>query len=155
ETVTSILPATTARSFMKLAQSKDPNDRCRAYAKLASPYCYDEESQKVEAAKLLSAALVRKKEPAAARALICHTVGILGKPEARNGLLVAVRDDEPMVRAEALRAIGKVGKPEDAALLSQGMFTGTIDCQVAAIEGLGELKAPDPHVAEMLVDGME
>jgi HEAT repeat protein len=148
---------TTAASFMqKVKQSPDPNIRHLAYAKLAAPNCYDSEEQKGQAASLLSAALAQKHEPIASRAVICRTLGSLGRPEGREALLKAAEDEEPIVRAEACRALGRVGKPEDAAVLSRHMTADTNkDCQIAAIEGLGAIKAADPNVEILLVDGME
>ena len=52
-----------------------------------------------------------------------------------------------LVRAEACRALGKVGRPEDATILARVMTVDTLgDCRVAAIEGLGELKSHDQRI---------
>ncbi|HEV3163106.1 MAG TPA: HEAT repeat domain-containing protein [Isosphaeraceae bacterium] len=148
---------TTAASFLKnVRESKDPNIRYIAYSKLASTQSYDNDEQKLEAIKVMSQNLLANKEPIASRAVICRTLGELGKPEARPALIKAFGDEEGIVRAEAYRALGKVGKPEDAALLAQKMATDQIqDCRIAAIEGLGELKAKDWRIVGMLVEGME
>src|SRR4051794_27744123 len=74
---------TTATSFLnKVRDSPDPNVRYLAYAKLASPNCYDDEQQKIEAVRTLVAVLDKKREPVASRAMICRTLGILRDPEA-------------------------------------------------------------------------
>jgi len=148
---------TTAASFLRrVEESPDPNIRHLAYAKLASPNCYDNEDQKGQAAKVLSKALVSGREPTGSRVIICRTLGELRRHEGRPGLVKAVDDRESFVRAEACRSLGKVGLPEDAAVLSRIMTADQMkDCQIAAIEGLGELKANDPRIEVMLVDGME
>ena len=57
---------------------------------------------------------------------------------------------------QACRALGKVGRPEDATVLARVMTVDTLeDCRIAAIEGLGELKANDPRIMQVLVAGME
>jgi HEAT repeat protein len=148
---------TTAASFMKVAtKDRDPNKRHLAYAKLASPNCYDSEEQKLQVVKLLSQTLKSGGEPAASRAVICRTLGELRKPEARAALIGAAEDEEPLVRAEACRALGKVGRTEDISILSRHMAADTqVDCRFAAIEGIGEMRAADPNVETSLIDGME
>ena len=148
---------TTAASMLrKVRESPDPNLRHMAYAKLASPRAYESEAQKAEAAQVLSERLAKGEEPVASRVVICNTLGELRRPEARGVLLRAVSEPEPAVRAAACRALGKVGQPIDATILAKIMATDSLkDCQIAAIEGLAALKAPDPRVDEMLVDGME
>ena len=150
------LGTTAASMIRKVKESNDPNIRHAAYAKLAQPRVYDTEEQKVEAAKLLASKLADDKEPAASRAVICHTLGALKRPEGREVLLRSLRDPEEIVRAAACRALGHVGKPEDATMLARVMATDhSPDCQVAAIEGLGMLKSPDPRIEAVLIDGME
>jgi hypothetical protein len=57
---------------------------------------------------------------------------------------------------EGCRALGKVGTPEDATILARIMTVDTLeDCRIAAIEGLGSLKAQDPRITQVLLDGME
>jgi HEAT repeat protein len=147
---------TTAASFMKNAQSPDPNVRHAAYAKLASPNCYDDENQKGEAATMLAKKLSAGREPIASRAVLCRTLGELHRPEGREALIKAAEDEESIVRAEACRALGVVGKSEDAVVLSRHMTADTdFDCKIAAIDGLGKLKSVDPLVQVALVDGME
>lgn len=148
---------TTASSFLRKArESEDPNIRYLAYQKLASPNCYDTEEQKAEAVRVLVTGLEPNREPTAARAAICQTLGALGRPEARDAILQAIEDEHPVVRAEACRALGKVGRTEDASTLARIMVADTqLDCRIAAIEGLGELKHPDPRIDDLLVDGME
>ncbi len=148
---------TTATSFMHKAQdSPDPNIRHQAYAKLASPNCYDSEEQKAEAVSLLTQKLKKGQEPTASRAVICRTLGELGLPDARPALLKAIEDPEHLVRESACRALGNVGQPEDATTLARIMAADPFrECRIAAIEGLATLKSPDPRVLVMLVDGME
>lgn len=148
---------TTASSFLRKArESDDPNIRYLAYGKLADPHCYEDDRQKSEATVLLISALEPGREPTASRAMICRTLGELRHPEAHDPLLKAAEDQDATVRAEALRALGKVGTTEDSALLARVM---TIDrqaeCRIAAIDGLGELKSGDPKLQAMLVDNMD
>lgn len=148
---------TTAASFMRhVEQSPDPNIRHRAYTRLADPLCYTGEAQKDQAVDVLSAKLAETSEPTASRAQICRTLGDLERPAARAALIRAVEDEDPLVRAEACRALGKVGTSEDAAILSRIMAADTsADCRLAAIEGLGALRTTDLRVMEQLVKGME
>jgi hypothetical protein len=63
-----------------------------------------------------------------------------------------VRDPDPMIRAEAYRALGKVGRKEDSTVLMQAMTLDRDDnCKVAAIEALGSLKEVDPRTEPYLV----
>jgi HEAT repeat protein len=150
---------TTATSFMnRVKESRDPNVRYVAYGKLGSPNCYDNEKQKIEAIRLLVERLESGREPIATRAIICRTLGDLHKPEAREALLKVanVPDTPAVVRAEACGALGKVGRTEDATVLARIMIVDTTcDCRIAAIEGLGELKANDSRINVLLVQGME
>lgn len=148
---------TTAASMLrKVRESPDPNIRHQAYTKLASSRVYDSNEQKAEVARELSERLKAGDEPVASRAAICRTLGELRRPEARSVLLIAVNDPEPTVRAAACRSLGKTGKTEDATILARIMVMDSDrDCQVAAIEGLAALKAPDPRIDAVLVDGME
>ncbi len=148
---------TTASSFLnRVRESPDPNLRHQAYARLADPNCYDNEEQQIEAARELSQRLDKKSEPLVTRAVICRTLGELGRPEARDALGRACDDPEPIIRAAACRALGRIGSPDDALLLARVMSADSnSDCRIAAIEGLGTLKAKDPRIALVLVDGME
>lgn len=148
---------TTATSFLSVAtKDRDPNKRHIAYAKLASPNCYDSDAQKDQVVKTLSETLKSGGEPAASRAVICRTLGELRKPQAREALVAAAEDEEPLVRAEACRALGKIGRAEDVSILSRHMTADTqLDCRFAAIEGIGEMKTTDPNVETALVEGME
>jgi HEAT repeat protein len=148
---------TTARSFLRtVEESKDPNARYIAYDNLSSPRCYDDEAQKIRAAQVLTAKLREGKEPIATRAVICRTLGMLRRPEAREMILAATNDEDALVRAEACRALGRVGRPEDATILARVMTLDvSAECRVAAIESLGDLKAPDKRIIEHLVEGME
>lgn len=148
---------TTAKSFMgKVRESTDPNIRYLAYQKLGSVNCYDDESQKGEAARLLAERFKAGTEPTAARAAICRTLGELRRPEGAETLLAAVNDEDPLIRSEACRALGKLGRTEDAPTLSRIMAADTSgDCRIAAIEGLGELRSNDSRIQLMLVEAME
>ena len=148
---------TTALSFMRqVREAPDPNVRYTAYAKLATPNAYDNEGQKDDAVHLLTGALESGREPVASRALICQTLGRLRRPEARAALLKAVEDPEALIRAEALRSLGKVGQPDDATLLIRSMIVDTeLDCRIAAIAGLGDLKPTEPRYLNALVEGMD
>ncbi len=149
----------TASSFLiKVRDSRDPNVRHLAYQNLANANCYDNDEQKAEAARVLSARLYDRKrpEPVATRAVICRTLGELGRPEGREVLLRAVDDPEPLVRSAACRALGKVGTPDDATTMARVMAADNDpDCRIAAIEGIGTLRASDPRINAVLVDGMQ
>lgn len=148
---------TTAASFLRKVQDEpDPNIRYLAYAKLGQPKTYDNEAQKAEAVKTLISKLEPGKEPVATRAVIIHTLGELRDPAAREVIVKAVNDPEPVLRVQACRALGKVGRPEDATVLTRVMTVDTLeDCRIAAIESLGELKPDDPRITRMLVAGMQ
>lgn len=151
---------TTSTSFlMKIRHDPDPNVRFLAYQRLASPSCYDNPEQKAEAVRTLIEKFETDKEPVASRAAICRTLGELRDPSARPVLIKAVNDPDPslgVIRVQACRALGKVGKTEDATVLARIMTLDNLeDCRIAAIEGLGELKAKDPRIMEVLVNGMD
>jgi len=148
---------TTAASYMRRArEDPDPNKRFVVYHKLSEPECYDSQEQKDEASQLLISKLEEGREPVASRAVICRTLGELHRPIAREAVIKAVSDPEGLVRTQACRALGKVGQPEDATILSRVMIVDTLeDCRIAAIEGLGELKSQDLRILEVLVSGME
>lgn len=147
---------TAASALRKVREASDPNVRHLAYEALASPNRYESEAQKVEAANELAAHLDDADEPVASRAVICRTLGRLRRPEGRAAVLRAVDSPDELVRGEACRALGQVGRPEDSTVLARIMAADvSIDCRVAAIEGLGSLKAGDPRIAAALVDNME
>lgn len=148
---------TTSASFLRtVEESKDPNARYVAYNDLASLRSYDNESQKAEAAKVLASKLKEGREPIATRAVICRTLGILRRPEAREVILAASNDEDALVRAEACRALGRVGQSEDATILARVMTLDvSAECRIAAIESLGELKSTDKRITQHLVSGME
>src|SRR3954471_11373706 len=82
---------TTAASFLRrIEENPDPNLRYDAYAKLASPGCYDSEQQKGEAARVLISKREQGREPMATRAVICRTLGELRAKGAREVLIKAV-----------------------------------------------------------------
>ena len=138
-------------------ENVDPNIRYVAYARLGSPGLYDNAAQKDEAVQLLITKLRERKEPVAVRAVIVRSLGNLGDHRARQEIIKAVNDvDNAVIRVEACRALGKVGEPEDATLLARIMTVDKLeDCRIAAIEGLGLLKANDVRIYGILLDGME
>jgi hypothetical protein len=148
---------TTAATFMRTIQeSKDPNARYLAYDKLGSTRAYDDDAQKNVAAQLMAVKLKNGHEPIATRAVICRSLGVLRKPVAREAILAATYDEDALVRAEACRSLGRVGRPEDATILAQhSMLDASVECKVAAIESLGDLKTNDPRISELLIAGME
>lgn len=147
---------TTAASFLRSTQSRDPNIRYLAYDKLASSRAYDSEDEKALAVKALTKALDDSREPVACRAVICRTLGDIGRPDARPALVRSTNDPEGVVRAEACRALGKVGQPQDATILARIMSADTLeDCRIAAIEGLGALRTSDLRIMRLLAEGME
>ena len=147
---------TTAASFLrKVREDPDPNIRYAAYEKLAAANCYDSPAQRAEAVKILVAKYRGGKEPVATRAVILHTLGELRDPGARDAVIRGVSDPEPSVRIQACRALGKVGRAQDATILAQVMTTDTLeDCRIAAIDALGELKSTDPRIGRVLAAGM-
>ncbi len=154
---TSPVGTTAASMLRRVNESPDPNVRHLAYAKLGSAKVYDDDSQKAEAATVLSKKLASGAEPVASRVAICRTLGELGRPEARGVILRATNDhDESAVRAAACRALGRVGAPEDWTVLARVMAGDSdLDCRIAAIEGLSVMKVADPRLDLQLVDGME
>ena len=148
---------TTSKSFMKEVRSNpDPNTRYLAYAKLGAPHIYAHPEEKAEAVKLLIAKLNEGKEPLAVRAVIIRSLGNLGDPQAREPISRAVADPEGVIRTEACRALGKVGHPEDVTTLAGVMAADNLeDCRIAAIEGIGALKAKDPRIFHILIEGMD
>jgi HEAT repeat protein len=149
---------TTSKSFLREAKENgDPNIRYIAYAKLGTPSVYDSEAQKDEAIQLLVTKLREAKEPVAVRAVIVRSLGNLRDRRARHEIIKAANDVEnAVIRVEACRALGKVGRPEDATLLARIMTVDKLeDCRIAAIEGLGLLKANDARIYGILLDGME
>ena len=148
---------TTSASFLrKVKEADDPNVRYLAYAKLANPSCYENPDQKAEAVRILAGSLEKRNEPVASRAVILQTLGALRDSQARDVVLKAINDPEPIIRVQACRALGKVGRPEDATVLARVMSTDTLeDCRIAAIEALGELKPNDSRIHAVLVTGMQ
>lgn len=150
-------PATTAASHLKIiTQDADPNKRYAAYAKLATPSVYDNDRQKGEAVKTLIDELTKAREPLATRAQICRTLGELRDTSAREVIISATGDPNPVIRVEACRALGKIGKSEDATILARIMnLDQEPDCRVAAVDALGLLKSQDPRIHSVLVMGLE
>ncbi len=148
---------TTSASFLrKVKEADDPNVRYLAYAKLANPNCYESPDQKAEAVRILVESLEKRNEPVASRAVILQTLGTLRDSRARDVVLKATNDPEPIIRVQACRALGKVGSTEDATVLARVMATDTLeDCRIAAIEALGELKPNDSRIYAVLVSGMQ
>ena len=96
------------------------------------------------------------REPLAIRAVIIRTLGDLGDRRARNVVARAANDAEGVIRVEACRALGKVGSSEDATILARIMTVDNLeDCRIAAIDGIGSLKAKDPRIYQILIDGMD
>jgi HEAT repeat protein len=153
----SMIGPTTANSFItQIETSRDPNVRFTAYEKLGADSVYDTPEQRAKAVKVLLAALAPNKEPTATRAVVCRTLGSLGDPAGREPMIRLVTDNDTLVRTEAIRALGKLGRPEDATILMQRMtLDPSNDCRVAAIEALGSMKAADPRTPGYLVDAME
>jgi len=148
---------TTAVSFMShIKTDPDPNKRYQAYAALGKRDVFESPEQKAQAVDLLVKKLEEGKEPLAIRAVICRSLGEIRDPKARNVLIKAIGNPEGVIRAEGCRALGKIGNPDDASLLARVMTIDNLeDCRMAAIEGLGEMKASDPRIIQVLIDGME
>jgi HEAT repeat protein len=149
---------TTYKSYLRhIRENNDPNIRYIAYAKLGSPRLYETEAEKAEAVAALLAKFDEGREPIAVRAAIIRSLGNLRDVRARGVVLKAANDnDNAVIRVEACRALGKVGLPEDATLLARIMMVDKLeDCRIAAIESLGALKAEDPRMYQILLDGMD
>jgi HEAT repeat protein len=149
---------TTSKSFLRqVRENPDPNIRYIAYSKLGVPSAYDDQAQKDEAIKVMIAKLEEAKEPIAVRAVIVRSLGNLGDRRARREIIKAANDVEnAVIRVEACRALGKVGLPEDATILARIMTVDKLeDCRIAAIEGMGMLKAQDARIYNILLDGMD
>lgn len=150
---------TTPKSFLRHVRSNpDPNIRYIAYSKLGQPDLYDDPADRSQAVETLVAKLDEGREPVAIRAVIIRTLGELRDRRARNaiGRVANNANAEPMLKVEAYRALGKVGTAEDAMMLARIMNTDPLeDCRIAAIEGLGSLKAKDPRIFHVLLEGME
>ena len=137
---------TTSKSFLRqVRENPDPNIRYIAYSKLGVPAAYEDQAQKDEAIRVMIAKLQEAKEPIAVRAVIVRSLGNLGDRRARQEIIKAASDVEnAVIRVEACRALGKVGLPEDATILARIMTVDKLeDCRIAAIEGIGMLKAQD------------
>jgi HEAT repeat protein len=148
---------TTAKSFLgHVRNNPDPNVRFLAYSKLASTDVYDTPEQKDEAVRTLMDKFANGREPVATRAMICRTLGELRDPRARDLLVKAVSNQEPVIKVEACRALGKVGRPDDATVLAQVMTVDNLeDARIAAIDGLADMKTADPRIHQLLVEGMD
>jgi HEAT repeat protein len=149
---------TTSKSFLRqVRENPDPNVRYVAYAKLGIRDIYETGAQKKEAVDTLIAKFEEGLEPVAVRAVIVRSLGNLGDRRARGVVLKAVNDvDNAVIRVEACRALGKVGSPEDATTLARIMTVDKLeDCRIASIEGIGLLKARDPRIYQILLDGMD
>jgi HEAT repeat protein len=152
---------TTAKSFLGRVRSEpDPNIRYIAYQKLGHPDLYDDPNDKNAAVQTLVTKLDEGKEPLAIRAVIIRSLGELGDRRARNAIARVANNAnaEPMLKVEAYRALGEVGTTEDAMTLARIMNIDPLeDCRIAAIQGIGALKAQarDPRIYHVLLEGME
>jgi HEAT repeat protein len=149
---------TTSKSFLhQVRDNPDPNIRYIAYSKLGVPAAYENQTQKDEAVGVMIAKLQEAKEPVAVRAVIVRSLGNLRDGRARQEIIKAANDVEnAVIRIEACRALGKVGQPEDATILARIMTVDKLeDCRIAAIEGIGMLKAQDVRIYNILLDGMD
>lgn len=148
---------TTAKSFLRhVRKDPDPNVRYIAYSKLADPRAYDTLAEKDEAVRVLIDKFENGHEPIATRATICRTLGELRDPRAHDLLAKAVNSSEAVIKIESCRALGKVGRPDDATLLAQVMTLDNLeDARIAAIEGLAETRTKDPRIYQLLVENMD
>lgn len=81
-----------------------------------------------------------------------QAVGILQIQVAADRLieLIVAEATAPLVRREALRALGRVGGPKAFAVLERALVAPQQEDKEAALRGLGELK--DPRAAHLLAD---
>lgn len=147
----------TAKSFLgHVRNDPDPNTRYIAYSKLADPRAYDSEEEKDEAVRILIDKFEKGHEPIATKAMICRTLGQLRDPRAHDLLVKSVNSPEAVIKIESCRALGKVGRSDDATILAQVMTLDNLeDARIAAIEGLAELKTKDPRIYQLLVENMD
>ncbi len=148
---------TTAKSFLgHVRNDPDPNVRFIAYSKLANPRAYDSPEEKDEAVRILMEKYEKGHEPIATRAMICRTLGELRDPRAHDLLVKGVNSPDAVIKIESCRALGKVGRSEDATILAQVMTLDNLeDARIAAIEGLAEIKTNDPRIYQLLVENMD
>ena len=152
------ISAQRTKSFLRQArENPDPNIRYVAYAKLGSPAIYENTAQKDEAVKILVAKLEEAKSRWLSVRPSCEAWATWAIDRARRAIMKAVNDnDNAVIRVEACRALGKVGLPEDATTLARIMTIDKLeDCRIAAIEAIGLLKAKDPRIYQILLDGMD
>jgi hypothetical protein len=130
--------------------------RYKAYQRLGHDDVYDDQAQRARAAKLLVSKLDPRLEPMASRAVICRSLGELRDPVAREAVTRLCHDSDPLIRAEAYCALGKVGRREDSTVLMQAMTLDQDDhCKAAAIEALGWLRDVDPRTEGYLVRALD
>ena len=148
---------TTAKSFLgHVRNDPDPNMRYIAYSKLGDLRAYDSVEEKAEAVRILIDKFEKGHEPIATKAMICRTLGQLRDPRAHDLLVKAVNSPDAVIKIESCRALGKVGRPDDATILAQVMTLDNLeDARIAAIEGLAELKTTDPRIYQLLVENMD
>ena len=109
---------TTAKSFLRhVRNDPDPNVRYVAYSKLGDASAYDSSEEKAEAVRILIDKFEKGHEPIATRAMICRTLGQLRDARAHDLLVKAVNSPDAVIKIESCRALGKVGRPEDATIL--------------------------------------
>jgi HEAT repeat protein len=148
---------TTPKGFLRHVRTNpDPNIRYIAYSKLADPKVYDTLEEKDEAVRTLIERYEKGHEPIATRALICRILGRLGDSRAHDLLVKGVNSPEAVIKIESCRALGKVGRSEDATILAQVMTLDNLeDARIAAIEGLAEIKTKDSRIYRLLVENMD
>ena len=109
-----MLGPTTATSFMNQVEtSPDPNVRYKAYQNLAArPGLRRPRAEDTRRAAAPDEARPPRLPEAVGqpRVLICRTLGELGEPVARDAMVRLCHDGDPLIRAEAYHALGKVGE---------------------------------------------
>jgi HEAT repeat protein len=86
------------------------------------------------------------------RAEIAEIFGQRGGEVARRALKAALEDSHPKTRRAVVAAIGRLGSPEDAALLPQTDLSLQVEGEI--LRSLGRLRAPDARVrAEAVLAG--
>ena len=78
------------------------------------------------------------------RAEIAEIFGQRGGEVARRALKAALADSHPKTRRAVVAAIGRLGSPEDAALLPQSDLSLQVEGEI--LRSLGRLRAPDARV---------
>ena len=123
----------------------DPNVRYLAYSKLGSTDAYDTEEQKSGGGRHPHREVRAGQRAGGQPGDDLPDAGRAPRPQGARPARQGGEQSEAVIKIEACRALGKVGRPEDATVLAQMMTLDNLeDARIAAIEGLAELKTQGP-----------